>query len=227
MPGFPLAPLEAVASLQAMRFMFMRLTLPALAILTGCGDSGSKRKPVEAPPPAAQATPEMESHAREEKRLSGLIAKEPGNFETLIARAKIRLLLGDGQGTVSDFSAAAALDPEKGRKTKFQVCNRAIWHARELSMKERNTEALKIYDVLLTLYPESGMAYHDRGALKIDTKDYEGAIADLTQAIKHDEGNNSAGDSFSPRAKARRAKGDEAGAAADEALANSAFDSAK
>jgi hypothetical protein len=32
-------------------------------------------------------------------------------------------------------------------------------------MKGQKPEALKVYDVLLTLYPKSGMAYHDQGGL--------------------------------------------------------------
>ncbi|WP_411846753.1 tetratricopeptide repeat protein [Roseibacillus persicicus] len=100
---------------------------------------------------------------------------------------------------------------------KLFIAEQSIWRAREFDMKKRYPEELKIYEVLLALYPESGMIYHDRGGLKTSMGNYDGAIADLTKAIEFDEGNNSAGDSLTLRARAKRARGDEAGAKADDA----------
>ena len=64
---------------------------------------------------------------------------------------------------------------------------------------------------VLLLFPESGMAYHDRGGAKIELNDFSGAVEDLTAAIKHDEGNNQFGDSYMLRARALRGLGEGAG----------------
>jgi len=163
-------------------------------------------------------------YAAAEELLTSMIAKDPKDIDSLGGRAAVRVLLGDAEGASKDFDAAIKMNEEKGKKLKFHIADRSIWRARELDMAKKYPEALKIYDVLLHLYPESGMAYHDRGGLKTSMGDYEGAIADLTDAIKFDEGNNSAGDSYTLRARAKRAKGDEEGAKADEAKAQELFD---
>jgi tetratricopeptide (TPR) repeat protein len=198
----------------------MRILIPAILILASCSDSKPKARSAEELRQSVQAAIKAEDYTRAEKDLTELVAQDPKSFDALIGRAAVRIFLGDAQGSEADFTAAVALDAEKGGKARFYISDRAIWRAREFDMKGQKAEALKIYDVLLTLYPKSGMAYHDRGGLKTDMKDYDGAIADLTKAIEFDEGNNGAGDSFVLRARAKRAKGDEAGAAADEAQAN-------
>jgi hypothetical protein len=70
------------------------------------------------------------------------------------------------------------------------------------------------------LFPELGVAYHERGAAKLDLRRYDEAIADLDLAIKHDDWRNRYGDTDVLRAKAKREKGDIAGAEADEELAD-------
>jgi tetratricopeptide (TPR) repeat protein len=205
----------------------MRLLIPAILILASCSGSKPKARSTEELRQSVQAAIKAEDYTKAEKDLSELVDRDPKSFDSLIGRAAVRIFLGDAQGSEADFKAAVALDAEKGDKARFDISDRAIWRAREFDMKGQKAEALKIYDVLLTLYPKSGMAYHERGGLKADLKDYDGAIADLTKAIEFDEGNNSAGDSFVLRARAKRAKGDEVGAAADEAQANRTTSGAK
>jgi tetratricopeptide (TPR) repeat protein len=153
-----------------------------------------------------------------------MLESDSKDLSALAGRAAVRILMGDAQGAQEDFDAAIAIDEEQGQKMKFAIADRSIWRARELDMKERFPESLKIYDVLLTMYPEQGMAYHDRGGLKTRMGDYAGAIADLGKAIEFDSGNNSVGDSYTLRARAKRAAGDEAGALEDEKLAEERFE---
>jgi tetratricopeptide (TPR) repeat protein len=205
----------------------MRLLALTILILASCSDSKPQARSMEEIRQSVQAAIKAEDYLKAEKELTELITLDPKSFDSLIGRAAVRLLLGDASGSEADFKAAVGLDAEKGAKARFNIADRAMWRAREFDMKGQKGEALKIYDVLLTLYPKSGMAYHDRGGLKTDMKDYDGAIADLTKAIEFDEGNNTHGDSFVLRARAKRGKGDEAGAAADDAQANSKSDAKK
>ncbi len=198
----------------------MRFIFPAILFLTGCSLSKSPTRSTEELRQSIQVALKAEDYSKAEKELTELISLDPKSFDSLIGRAGLRVFRGDALGSEADFNAAIAIDDEKGTKARFYIANRAIWRAREFNMKGQNTDALRIYDVLLTLYPKSGMAYHDRGGVKTDMKDFDGAIADLTKAIEFDEGNNAFGDSFTLRARAKRAKGDEAGAIEDEKLSS-------
>lgn len=202
------------------------LILTALAIV-GCSERLESKKDTLTPEElrsSVEAAMKSEDYTTAEAGLTSMIANDPKDFDALAGRAAVRIVLGNAEGAAEDFDAAIKVDEEKGKKLKFFIADRSIWRARELDMKKRYPEALKIYDVLLVLYPESGMAYHDRGGLKTTMGDYEGSIADLSKAIEFDEGNNSAGDSYVLRARAKRAKGDEEGAKADEAKAKEIFD---
>ena len=202
------------------------LILTALAIV-GCSERQESKKDTLTPEElrsSVEAAMKSEDYTTAEAGLTSMIANDPKDFDALAGRAAVRIVLGNAEGAAEDFDAAIKVDEEKGKKLKFFIADRSIWRARELDMKKRYPEALKIYDVLLVLYPESGMAYHDRGGLKTTMGDYEGSIADLTEAIEFDEGNNSAGDSYVLRARAKRGKGDEEGAKADEAKAKEIFD---
>ena len=202
------------------------LFLTVLAVV-GCSERPESKKDSRTPGElrtSVEAAMKSEDYTTAEAGLTSMIANDPKDFDALAGRAAVRIVLGNAEGAAEDFDAAIKVDEEKGKKLKFFIADRSIWRARELDMKKRYPEALKIYDVLLVLYPESGMAYHDRGGLKTTLGDYEGSIADLTKAIEFDEGNNSAGDSYVLRARAKRAKGDEEGAKADEAKAKEIFD---
>lgn len=201
------------------------LLIMTMLVLAGCSESPPKdnRTPEELRA-AIQAAMQSEDYATAEQALTSMIAKNPNDFEAVSARAGTRIFLGDADGAANDFDAAIKMDQEQGEKLKAFVADRSIWRARELDMKKRHPEALKIYDVLLALYPEAGMVYHDRGGLKTSMGDFDGAIADLTKAIEFDAGNNSAGDSYTLRARAKRAKGDEKGAVADDAKAKQVFE---
>ena len=207
-----------------------RLLIIITLAIVGCTDRSETQKETRTPEElraAVEAAMKSEEFTAAEKALTSMIANDSSDFNAVSGRAAVRVFLGDVDGAAKDFDAAIKIDKEKGEKLKFFVADRSIWRARELDMKKSYPEALKIYDVLLTLYPESGMAYHGRGGLKTSMGDYDGAIADLTKAIEFDEGNNSAGDSYTLRARAERAKGDEDGAKTDDAKAKEVFDARK
>ncbi len=198
----------------------LRFLILAMLVLAGCSKPKPDTRSMAKLELSAEAFINAEDFSGAEKELSQIVAQDPKNFDAWIGRGAVRIFLGNAQGSEDDFKAAAALDAKKEKDARFFVSDRAIWRARELDMKGGKTEALKIYDVILKLNPKSGMAYHERGALKIDLKEYDEAIADFTKAIEFDDGNNSAGDSFELRAKAKKAKGDETGAKEDEKRAS-------
>lgn len=199
--------------------------LIALATAVFAQDAGEKPADPKAELGATVAAAmKKEDYAAAEKALTAWIESGKGDFDALSGRAAVRLLSGNVKGCQEDFAAAGKLDREKAAKLKFFLADRAIWKARKLEMDGHHEQALKIYDGLLVLYPKSAPAYHDRGCLKIDIKDYDGAIADLTKAIEFDDGTNAFGDSYTLRARAKRAKGDEAGAKEDDAKANAAVE---
>lgn len=210
-----------------------RLPIIAALLLAGCSERAAKQadKQEQESKQEDNRTPEelraaigvamkAEDFSSAEAALTSLIGKNPTDYETLAGRATVRVFLGDAAGAAKDFDEVIKIHGEKGNKLKFFVADRALWKAREFDMKKRYPEALKVYGVLLTLYPQSGMAYHDRGGLRTSMGDFDGAIDDLTKAIEFDDGNNAAGDSYILRARAKRAKGDEEGAKDDEAKAN-------
>ena len=53
-----------------------------------------------------------------------------------------------------------------------------------LKFEENREAALKSYDIAIDLYPEFTEAYYNRGNLKDDKGDYDGAITDYTKAIE-------------------------------------------
>jgi Tfp pilus assembly protein PilF len=195
------------------------ITLLAGVLLVGCSKDDMRNRPPEEIRQVIQKAMQVGDYARAERGLSTLLQSNPQDFDALVGRAAVHVLSGHAKKAQQDFEAAVKTDPEQGEKARFFVCDRAIWQARRLDMAQQYGAALKIYDALLTIYPRSGAAYHDRGGVKTSMKDYEGAIGDLTKAIEFDEGNNAFGDSYVLRARARRAKGDQAGAIGDEAKA--------
>ena len=212
----------------------MRVLAVLVAVaLAGCQDRTAEED-VGAPSTASVANEakttlweamKSEDYKEAEELLTKIMERDPDDFDAVSGRAAVRVFLGDKEGARQDFDAAVAVNPEKAAEMRYLIADRAMWRARGFDMEERYGEALKIYDVLLTLFPESGMAYHDRGGLKTSMKDYAGAIEDLTKAIEFDEGNNSAGDSYVLRARAKRAAGDVAGADEDDAKAEAIYQS--
>jgi tetratricopeptide (TPR) repeat protein len=160
------------------------------------------------------------NYSTAKKQLDAMLRLRTNDFDALITRGGVAIFLGDSSSAEADFRAAGVIDKEKAAKARFFFADRATWAAREHDMKKRYQEALAIYNCLLTLYPKSGTAYHERGGVKTEMSDYRGAIDDLTKAIELDDGNNAHGDSYVLRARAKRAMGDVKGAQNDEALAN-------
>lgn len=211
------------------------LTCLLLVILYGCREAGTEGETsggvpkVEQDPEtevavAVRAAMDGEDYEAAERMLSELIEDKPDDFDAISGRVAVRVLQGDKDGAREDFEAAVRMDPERGKELRFVIADRAMWRARGFDMEKRYAEALEIYDILLELFPNSGMVLHDRGSVKTSMGDYAGAIEDLTLAIAFDEGNNAAGDSYVLRARAKRAAGDEAGAAEDEAKAEAIYE---
>ena len=151
--------------------------------------------------------------------IATLIERNPDNFDLFVARASIHMLTGRGEKSNADFARCLALDKDKGERARFFVADRVVWKARELSMARDNEGAIRLLDAVIAVMPEAGMAYHDRGGAKLDLGDFAGAVEDLTLAIKHDQGNNRFGDSYTLRSRAYSGLGNEESAVADKALA--------
>ena len=140
----------------------------------------------------------------------------PENLDYLSTRAFAQLHLGDFQAANADFATMERLEPESGAKVKQQIAQGLISRARSKSAGGDNAAAIKDLDMVIAIFPELGVAYHERGGAKSDLKQYKEAIADYDLAIKFDEWHNKFGDSYALRAKAKRALGDTAGADADD-----------
>jgi len=196
---------------------FIATSTLALCIITGC----SKREPsFDELKSKVQESVKAGDYSNAKKQLDAMLRLRTNDFDTLVSRGGVAIFLGDAASAEADFGAAAVIDKEKAAKARFFFADRATWAAREHDVKKRYQEALAIYNCLLTLYPKSGTAYHERGGVKTEMNDYRGAIDDLTKAIELDDGNNSHGDSYVLRARAKRAMGDVKGAQDDEALAS-------
>lgn len=140
----------------------------------------------------------------------------PENAEFLVTRAFTHLHLGDLPSANADFATIERLDPKEGPKAKLQIAQGLISRARSKSAGGDNAAAIKDLNMVIALFPELGVAYHERGCAKSDLKQYKEAIADFDLAIKFDAWHNQFGDSYTLRAKAKRALGDAAGADADD-----------
>src|SRR5512146_1852945 len=69
------------------------------------------------------------------------------------------------------------------------------------------TEAIKIFNQVLVIYPDWAMVYYRRGLAKFDLGDWQGAIADYGEALSHGDGDNLA-EVYLARAMAYLATGD-------------------
>jgi len=104
---------------------------------------------------------------------------------------------------LADFDRCIAINEKEGRKIRAYVADCLVWKGRHLAATKQLEKALVMLDTSLHLFPKSGNAYHDRGAVKMDSKDYRGTVEDFTLAIQYDEGNNRFGDSYLLRSRAR------------------------
>jgi tetratricopeptide (TPR) repeat protein len=192
------------------------LLLTCCVALTGCGKGNSlSNLPEQELQKRCQTAVQSGDYATARAFVDEMVRRKPEDFDALAGRGIVLAFAGRFEDAEKDFRACIAIDEEKGQQVRFFAADRILWRARELSTKGDNKAAISLLDGVITMYPKSGMAYHDRGAAKIGTGDYHGAIADLTKAIEHDGGNNRFGDSHTLRARAKEALGDEAGAQAD------------
>jgi tetratricopeptide (TPR) repeat protein len=148
--------------------------------------------------------------------MNAALVLNPDDQELLIGRAAAYAALGQTTNANADFSKLQRLDPTNAAKAKFTIAQGILRRARGLSAGGDNASALVDYDKVIGLFPDVGVAYHERGFAKLELKRYKEAIADFDLAIKYDEWVNQFGDTHALRAKAKRAVGDTNGAAADE-----------
>jgi len=148
--------------------------------------------------------------------MNAALALAPEDGELLSIRAFTRLRLHDIPSAKADLTAMERLDPKNGLQAKQKMAEELLGQARSESAAGDNAMAIKDLDLVLALFPDTGVAYHERGAARSDLKQYKEAIADFDQAIRYDDWYNQSGDSYLLRAKAKRALGDTAGAEADD-----------
>lgn len=148
--------------------------------------------------------------------MNSALSLSPESIDFLSTRAFTHLHLGDFPAANTDFTTIERLDPQNGPKAKQQIGQMLISRARSKSAAGENAAAVKDLDMVLGLFPELGIAYHERGGAKSDLKQYKEAIADYDLAIKFDAGHNKFGDTYTLRATAKRALGDTAGAEVDD-----------
>lgn len=150
------------------------------------------------------------------KDIDAAIAIHPGTGEIYGARALANLNLGDFKAAHADFDAAGRIDAKTAESVKQRISQDLITRARSKAINGDSAGAIKDLDMIIGLVPDLAVAYHERGAAKLATKQYKEAVADFDLAIKFDTWHNKLGDSHLLRAEARRAQGDAAGADADE-----------
>jgi len=94
-----------------------------------------------------------------------------------LARARIHLILGDGEAFQADCDRAADIELEQAN----QLATRA-W---SLHMQcDRNEEALRDANQAVELAPRWAEAYDVRALMRLVFQDHEGAVADLGEAIE-------------------------------------------
>ena len=151
--------------------------------------------------------------------LNTAVSLEPKNQEFLAARALAHLHLGSLTNANADFATMQRLDRTNGPKARMEIAQGLISRAREKSAGRDHEGAIKDLDMVLGLYPTMGVAYHERGAARMELKRYKEAIADFDRALKDKAWQDRYAGSYVLRAKAKRALGDVAGANADERAA--------
>ena len=109
-----------------------------------------------------------------------LLAANPKDGLTYFDRGSLRNTLKDYPGAVSDFTNAILYNPTE----KESYYNRAL----ALKASGKINEAIADYDKYISLNTDNTRyladGYQNRGVAKTIIKDYAGAVADLTVAIK-------------------------------------------
>lgn len=155
--------------------------------------------------------------------VNAALSISPANTEALALRGFSQINLGDAKAANEDFKELERLDPKDGPKAKLAVAQNLISKAREKSAKHDYKAAINDLNLVLVLYPDSGVAFNERGSANLELKQYKAAIEDLDNAIKYDAWHNQFGESYRLRAKARKALGDVDGAKADQKEADKRY----
>jgi Flp pilus assembly protein TadD len=134
---------------------------------------------------------------------SQAIAMVPGDYFGWYNRAMSKKVSGDRQGALVDLAKAAELDrndPDAPRQSGVI-----------LSQLSRDTEAIESFSQSISRQANA-LAFSGRAVSRSRTRDYAGAVADATEAIRL--GVSDAG-IYNTRGMARRHLGDEKGARLD------------
>src|SRR5262249_31715706 len=111
--------------------------------------------------------------------LNALAEKLPTDADVFHSRAEVKNDLHDVSGALKDYDKAVALDESNadillGRGEFFE----------KLGFLDK---ALADYETAITKDPESADGYFCRGYIRINLKDYKGALEDLNRSIELDE----------------------------------------
>ncbi|MCG6134442.1 MAG: tetratricopeptide repeat protein [Nostoc sp. LLA-1] len=87
-------------------------------------------------------------------------------------RAEARSHIGDNQGAIEDYTQAIKINPHYADTYKNQ------------GMARYFIEYHRGFSQIIKSNPQDAVAYKNRGNARADLEDYEGAIADYTEAIK-------------------------------------------
>jgi tetratricopeptide (TPR) repeat protein len=131
----------------------------------------------------------------------------PGDPEILCKRALIKTILTDYIGVIEDCNKAIELNPTKANayslrgRAKFDLAfdklmsfrksitdvNEKIKYFDSIDMvKNEYEDALQDFDKAIELAPFDAVTFFDRGNLKIEMKDYKGAIMDFNKTCSLD-----------------------------------------
>ena len=103
---------------------------------------------------------------------------KPDHAPALNNRANLKKQLGQLEGAMEDF--------ERGIKDHPRQVGFRVGHAQTLMAMGRFKEAVLDGDRAVEIAPEMAIAWHLRGVARMRSRDFEGALSDLTQSITVD-----------------------------------------
>ncbi|HLO85095.1 MAG TPA: site-2 protease family protein [Nostocaceae cyanobacterium] len=171
----------------------------------------------------------------------------PNDVNAYAKRARIRMFIGDYQGSLADYNQAVSLKPEDNSLLNQRAYLRSILkdykgalqdynqlskrqpkdldiYYKSSRLRERIQDyqgAIVDYNTILQLNPQHHGTYLSRGELRLKVKDYKGAYADANSYIKLYPQRP---DGYALRSQIRRGLGDTAKANLDEQRAKNLTD---
>lgn len=120
----------------------------------------------------------MKNFTRSISYMDSAIKLNPKNPDYYLHRGLSKQMRGDTTQALADYKTTLELDPENSL---------ARHNMASLSSKNSNPqESIKLLTEAIEKNPKEPYSYAQRGFIKLNTKDYAGAIEDYTQALKLD-----------------------------------------